>query len=152
MAAKRTSLKRLHEISTQIAEQADSTLPAEVDILISNKREPPDKWHIEITILTWPEEIVVLNANRIAAERRSLLAGRSSDMSFYPDLSIVGESLGRVLHEIMTPFLTDKIHGQIYFNGPAIRAEQDRILKSIEASERFPRRPRPERPHSLPRL
>jgi hypothetical protein len=133
----------IHQVAMELRETMDDLLPEGVGVTINTSEEANGAGSINLTISSWPNDMFMLNRDRVIAERQAVLEGRRADFSHLPFLSIEANHLAEILQTLVNrrfPPTTDNttgsstwpVVGEVVFDQHALDRERLSIIHSLK--------------------
>jgi hypothetical protein len=136
----------IHEIAMELRDAMDDLLPEGVGVTMNTSEQANGTGSINLTVACWPDDMFMLNYDRVVAERRAVLEGRSGGESRFPYLSAEAKHLAEVLQSLIDshfPPVVDEagntdwpVTGGVTFDPHVLERERLKIIYSLKASPR----------------
>jgi len=139
-----TARRPIHEIAMELRDAMDDLLPEGVGVTMNTSENADGTGFVNLTVASWPDDMFMLNYDRVVAERRAVLAGRSGGESRFPYLSAEAKHLAEVLQSLVDshfPPVVDEagntnwpVTGGVIFDPHVLEHERLKIVHSLKAS------------------
>jgi len=140
----------IHEVAMELRNDLDDLLPDGVGVTMNTSEEANGTGSINLTVSSWPEDMLMLNKDRVLAVRQALLEGRDImhvDLSGYTYLSVEAKHLAETLQTLIDrhfPPIVDEttgdatwpVTGGVTFDPHALERERLAIIHSLKTSMR----------------